>query len=101
MVLQLPLRTQRPALVLVFLVTRCHADFALEDRFQLLGVFHTQSSYRSLPIIVALGDLCAHVLVPELAQLAHRVVLARAEERVARVLAQVVPSQLVGLKISI
>ena len=32
-VLQLPLRTQRPALVLVFLVTRCHADFALEDRF--------------------------------------------------------------------
>ena len=50
---------------------------------------------------MALGDLCAHVLVPELSELAHRVVLARAEERVARVLAQVVPSQLVGLEISI
>ena len=57
-----------------------------------------ETFYRSLPVVMVLGDLCAHVLVPELAQLAHGVVLAGAEEGVAGVLSQVVPCQLVCLQ---
>ena len=54
--------------------------------------------YRSLPVVVVLGDLRAHVLVPELAELADGVVLAGAKEGVAGVFSQVVPCQLVRLQ---
>ena len=50
-----------------------------------------------LVVAVGLGHFAAHVLVPELAELADGEVLAGAEEGVAGVLPQDVRGQLVGL----
>ena len=54
--------------------------------------------YLRLAVVVGLGRLAAHVLVPELAELADSEVLAGAKEGVAGVLPQDVRRQLVGLR---
>ena len=98
MVLQLPRGAQCPPLVLVFLVACRHTDLTLKNEVHIERPLMQGSCYRSLAVVVVLGDLCAHVLVPELAQLAHGVVLAGAEEGMTGVLSQVVARQLVRLQ---
>ena len=49
-------------------------------------------------VVPRFGHLSAHVLVPEFSNLADGVVLGRPEERMARILTEVVRCQLVSLK---